>query len=300
MRNYGISLLKIIAAFAVVWAHFGLGMGRLTTWAVPSFVLISFWLTSRVITEGDGSAVKKRVLRFVIPFLFWGFIAWVANGVLSGLWSSKSLALQLTLGHAVCPPLYYLFDVCLIVLILWGLAFYFGSRYVLWSGVICFCLLAQYLGLNAWTFGDLAEPYRYPLGRLVELLPYGALGLCLRNPRFSYKWLIGVLFGLGVYKFVDCRVEGFGYNGIGLMIETVCICSFFIALGQKFSERLPKASRFDILSGGVYFTHYIIGSCFVACTDLREGALLVAIIFFSALVVSLLIAHIPILRQRVL
>lgn len=209
------------------------------------------------------------------------------------------MALQLTLGHTVCPPLYYLFDVSVIVLILWLLMRYFTSRYVLW-GLICCCLFVQYFGLNAWLFADLDDAYRYSLGRVVELLPYGALGLCIRNPKFSYKWLLGVLIGLVVYKFVDGRFGGFEYNGIGLMIETVCVCSFFIALGQRFSERLPKTSSFDVLSGGVYFTHYIIGSCFVACTDLREGALLVAIIFFSALVVSLLIAHIPILRQRVL
>lgn len=95
MRNYGISLLKIIAAFAVVWAHFGLGMGRLTTWAVPSFVLISFWLTSRVITEGDGTVIKKRVQRIVIPFFILGLYC------MGGKWCFKRVVELESFGIAI-------------------------------------------------------------------------------------------------------------------------------------------------------------------------------------------------------
>ena len=87
-KNYNIdlSLLRVIMCFAVVCAHcwhaeerniFVSCWERLIGYAVPTFILMSFFLTHEFFKENNKNKIKNRFCRLMIPQVGWAVIYWV-------------------------------------------------------------------------------------------------------------------------------------------------------------------------------------------------------------------------------
>lgn len=79
-----IELLRILAAFGIVWFHagrdtFGIGYGGLV-----AFLILSVWLamsgSSKPISIGAG--IGKRAVRFLVPWAFWMVVFGIRNHVI--------------------------------------------------------------------------------------------------------------------------------------------------------------------------------------------------------------------------
>ena len=79
--NYGLSLLRVFLTIFVILNHFWesdvisralIPLSTMRSVAVPTFMLMSFYLTARKISSGSAGALKKRIIRLAIPFFVWG------------------------------------------------------------------------------------------------------------------------------------------------------------------------------------------------------------------------------------
>ena len=78
--NYGILFLRLLLTFVVILNHFweleSPGVLKplylLRSCAVPTFMLLSFFLTEKAITSPSIQKLKKRIIRLATPFFAWG------------------------------------------------------------------------------------------------------------------------------------------------------------------------------------------------------------------------------------
>lgn len=79
--NYGLSLLRVFLTIFVILNHFWesdvvnrvlMPLSTMRSVAVPTFMLMSFYLTARKISSGSSGDLKKRIVRLAIPFFVWG------------------------------------------------------------------------------------------------------------------------------------------------------------------------------------------------------------------------------------
>lgn len=78
--NYGILILRLLLTLAVILNHFwdvenpGVlkPMYLLRSCAVPTFMLLSFFLTEKAISAPSVVNLKKRIARLATPFFVWG------------------------------------------------------------------------------------------------------------------------------------------------------------------------------------------------------------------------------------
>lgn len=281
--NPGLAVLKLIAAFAVVWIHFGLGGGRLTSWSVPLFVFLSFYLTG---APRDG--IIRRLGRLARPFLFWSVVTWLVCGAMGVGWSLTALGLQCVTGHTVCPPLYYVVEV-LVMTVAFGLIARLKRWREILIGLTLCCWVAQYTGLNHALFGSLGIPFRYTLGRFAELMPSGVLGVLAHDwvgchpLRFSRRGLhccaAGVILGLLLSQVLDRGVAGFAYAGVGLVLQAAGLTGAFALVGQRFVGRLAWLKVCGPLSAFVYFSHFVVGWALMRVWQLSSGLMLAVIVF---------------------
>lgn len=81
--NWGLSILRIWMSIEVVLSHFwDVGNEKqylvlfkeARNWAVPCFVMISFFFSERLIHVGDKKKIYKRMYRLVFPQIVWTVI----------------------------------------------------------------------------------------------------------------------------------------------------------------------------------------------------------------------------------
>ena len=78
--NVGIAFLRLLLTFAMILNHFwdveNPGVLKplylLRSCAVPTFMLLSFFLTENAITNPSVENLKKRTVRLETPFFVWG------------------------------------------------------------------------------------------------------------------------------------------------------------------------------------------------------------------------------------
>ena len=261
-----VEVLRLLGAMAVVWAHYGRFRIPVVRFAVPCFVVISFFLGWRTIASGEFARLRRSLVRFAVPFFGWGVISYivaVAIGTKTGL---TPLMWQLTLGHSTCMPLYYLFDLAVMMTFIFVLRRILPVR-LFWSALGCLtavCFGLQYSGLNYRMFIHLPPEASYPLGRMAELLPAAVSGCAIAAG--AVHGLRPLIFG----AILSCAsvalllsglvgVDGnFGYAGLSLSAGA----AGFVLVSTAFASSNPKLARIRFLSAataGVYFIHTIVG-----------------------------------------
>ncbi len=290
-RNYAIDVLKVFLTFEVVLIHFwdlddAHGLLRMfkafESCAVPAFMVISFFLTSKYIINANTEKIRGRIIRLVIPFLFWGLFNWIVMicaelvlriDLIDGI---RVLVLQLLMGNGfhVNAPLWYI-AVLIWITILYFMIFKFCSKrcaFIVIGVFSIICLIQQYFGVFFVMFSNFSFELKYPLGRFFEMIPHATVGLLigyvLHNYRFKHKgsvFCISLLVSITwVYTYdLIKRPNGFGYSGLSLMIVSSAL--FFVALcfpwiPQENGIVLKIVRIITKHTLGIYCTHYLIGN----------------------------------------
>ena len=262
----GVEILRLLGAMAVVWAHYGKFRMPVVKFAVPCFVVISFFLGWRMVESGEFARLGRRLSRLAVPFFAWGCVSYivaVASGAKTGL---APLLWQLSLGHSTCMPLYYLFDMAVMMVVLFVVRRCFPVQ-VFWCivgflALACMCM--QYSELNYELFGQLPVEASFPLGRIVELFPSAVAGCVIATGVLCGRRSFTVGVALSVVAVVTLLCEflvvgkQFGYAGFALLIGPIG----FVLMSTAFTSRNPMLRRVRIVSAataGVYFIHTIVG-----------------------------------------
>lgn len=287
-----------------------------TSAAVPMFMFISFYYLERGFEIQDNKKIQKRLQRLFIPQVMWTFILWVLHNILaflklSGHIGIKGFAYQLLLGHNYNPPMWFQVDL-LIITLGYILLKKTSDKYftLIITVLIPVCFYLQYTGWNYKLFEEFVYEVKYPLGRIVEVVPMCTLGvLCARFRLFDVLakhkllsclacWLVFILCW---FVHIICKVQtpmGFAYQGISLLVFSfaIVITFFYLPLLQGYFLRIVVfLSRYTL---GVYCVHFFVGcsleSCLrfvgIVCNDF----LVCDFIFCFSMIIVIIISKIPI------
>jgi hypothetical protein len=250
--------------------------------AVPCFVIMSFYLSAPLFLRTQpvtAKQLKKKLKRLLVPFIGWSIVGFVVY--LQRL-SLLNILLQLISGAVVNAPLYYLvLTIYFIVLFSLLTRLNIKIRFIILCLLIVFCFYVQHMEINYDGFSILPDSLQYTLGRFCELLPYAIVAIFLRkyfdltkcyesDYRVDRRWFLAVVpaFVAGAILFIRFKPEGFGYQGIGLLL---CALSTFLLFCVQSNKSLAgfvpnMVLSISNVSLGIFCSHYllhrIIRSCF--------------------------------------
>ena len=308
---YGIDLLRIIMAFMVVITHFwectvgGVETETDVRWflrlvdlmrrsAVPVFMLVSCYFLGNKLFSNKKGEMCIRITRLVIQYLSWTIIYYLSHVVIVWIYGAEKasaygfysdpmrLLYQCLTGHSIAPQFWFHWVLIISTIFLFGLKDIFNRKffYIVLTGISATAMMLEYSGFIFQYIGPLSYELRYPIGRLVEMLPYALLGLALYDYRIpdrikgiKYNWLI-LLFVLRVGYYIDIHAQpqDFGYGGIGKVIEAVALFLFFNCFEFEQIKQLGMMERITKVAGlcmGVYAIHMLVGR--LACILIGEG-----------------------------
>lgn len=286
--NYGISLLKILMSFEVVCCHFwknGFSLflkpfELLRDYAVPSFMLVSFYLFVKKCDIHNNSKIRSRLNRIICPHIIWSFLVW---GIyyLYGFFSKKNivklsdLGWQILTGHSYNAPMWFMVDLFILTLIFIAIMKMIKNKSVLKIILVSLVVTSFYLEYSELFFSIINElrfEIKYPLGRLIEMIPYASTGmLCAltraekvlkkRVSALAFPVLYLVLFFCFKKKTDILSCNGFNYQGLGLFILSCLFSLSFIVIVQNINSAVFKKFVFFIgrYTFGVFCMHNIIG-----------------------------------------
>ncbi|SDB62972.1 acyltransferase [Butyrivibrio sp. INlla16] len=194
--NYGIQLLRMIMCIGVVIIHcaderttgFQSFIYFIATNAVGTFMLIAFYFNKKVSDMHFDQLVKKRISRIYLPVIIWAFIYSVIKIPVGLIDKEESISLfdfvwQIMTGHdaRLNPAMWFQLDLLMLTVLYWlyvnrlrtGIK---TKEIILVASVLVFVYLLQYLGINAFLFGLLRFELRYPIGRVIEMVPFAIIG----------------------------------------------------------------------------------------------------------------------------
>ncbi len=219
-KNYGVSLLRTVMCFEVLTCHFlpyrdppvwELPFHMLKTSAVPGFMVLSFLLCREAVESGSPELLKKRLKRLLCPQIGWAlayFIVCLLLGFVNGegFIGVGCLLWQLVTGSApqLNPAMWFQADLIILTAV-FSLLFFrvnrrVGEGILLLTGAIC--LVLQYGKVNFCLFEPLPDEVKYSLGRIVEMWPLAATGICMSRSGLlkwmKKHWVLGCLGGIAL------------------------------------------------------------------------------------------------------
>lgn len=238
---------------------------RFGWYAVPLFIILSFYLMSKFFTETPPpfTVALTRVKRFLVPFLFWSMVAFLVHPEAITL---RNIGFQLFTGGVVNVPLYYLIIMALFTIFFWTLTCF---RLSLRIGTMLLLTLLmfylQYSGINYNFFSHVYPAIMYCYGRIVELLPFAVTGILLgflvrrKTNAQTFMLVTAAIGGLFFAAQTTIQPPGIDYSGSVFYFGGVFIFMYFL-LVRAF--RLPEAieqkiTLLGLYSFGVYVSHYL-------------------------------------------
>lgn len=294
--NIGLELLRVLMCYAVVnthfwnfWEAFPHGgapwlfrfVNACIPYAVPVFMLMTFYFSSAHFRAADGAWMRKRLVRLALPFVGWTLVTFVVFKALVPLSAEfactfRDLWLQLLLGTTKALGSQMWFQAVLLILTAFFAAFFrlVRAERVAWAlSLVCLAAVAlEYSGVNFWLFKDGIYEVRNPLGRVIPMLSYACVGLLLGMRRESFarvptgsRWL-AVALGLAVAAFLmNVKVfvvpDGFYYRGLQMLATALALVAAFAMLPTGrvpplAAKALLAVSRYTM---GIYFVHILVG-----------------------------------------
>lgn len=334
--NLGFAILRLWLAYAVVTVHFlrmneayPNGTPRPLDWffqagafAVPVFMLMSFFLSGARFPVSDLKTVRTRLLRLLLPFVFWSTVIFALSWFLDGLgvgwkygvkWSSLGWQLLGGTCFAIGPQMWFVADLLWLTVLFFAIGrFLSGGRGLAILAGLFLCAVAfSYSGLNRLCFQDLPYECRYFFGRFFEMIPYAAVGCALSRCRGAFdsvrlgvRGLIVVsglaLFLFAIYNAVFTLPPGLGYQGLQRMLQALSLlaAAYFLP-----TDRVPRVLSVAVVylskfTMGVYLVHFTVGrileSCLLPRFGLAGGDLVECLVIFAAsMLLCILISFIP-------
>lgn len=215
--------------------------------------------------------VKKKIKRLLIPFIGWSIVGFV---VYLKRISALNILLQLIFGAVVNAPLYYLaITIYFVVLFCLLTRLNIKIRLIILCLLTAFCFYIQHAEINYNSFSVLPDSSRYTLGRFCELLPYAIGAIFLRkyfdmtkcynsDYRVDRRWFLVIVpvFVAGVILCIRFKPEGFGYQGIGLLLCAFSTFLLFLVQSNKSLAGLVPNMVLSIsnISLGIFCSHYLL------------------------------------------
>ena len=242
--------------------------------AVPCFVTMSFYLSAPLFLQTQPVTAKKftkKVKRLLITFIGWSIVSFL---VYPKKISVANIAIQFLFGATVNAPLYYLaITIYLVILFCLLTRLNIKIRLIILCLLTTFCFYIQHAEINYNSFYALPDSSRYTLGRFCELLPYAVAAIFLRQYfdmtqcynsgyRVNLRWFLFIVpaFVAGVILCIRFKPEGFGYQGIGLLLCTFStFLLFLIQSNIKLANLIPNMMlSISNISLGIYCSHYLL------------------------------------------
>lgn len=305
IRNVGLDLLKIWMCFEVILCHFGqdneyglfaLLFDKFRVLAVPVFMTLSFFFASNWLnTSLNMGKLRTRIMRIYIPMFVWAIIYFIILGViLCQNVSWTKLLWQMTTGHSLNPAMW--FNSVLIILTCLYFAIYklaYNHTVIINVCLIVIAFLLEYKGINAF-FKTYRFEISYPLGRLIEMIPYASGGLLLHkvvnalSKRKEYITIILIsIFLLEILLkrcyFIHLPIsKSFDYGGIALLLRAVWIVAlFYIVPFDKCPDFIQiiikNVAKYTM---GIYCIHLLMGQVILEC-DLTCSPFVLSIMIFA-------------------
>lgn len=322
----GLALFRLLMCFEVVLCHFWEAeqdsavlspLATLREIAVPCFVITAFYLGAKSFLKTDRGFAAKRLTRLVWPQIAWAFIyylVYVVSGAVLGLKMTHGpmdLVWQLLTGHSpqLNASMWYQFVLIVLTLLFLGLFAWLPRKGAVTAvyALSAAALLLQYTGTNLALFGDLLFEARYPLGRILEMLPYAGLGFFLSVndvPKRLVKYRLPALIGgfiLGwVFLYLPLpEAPGFGYQGLPFVLS---VCCFFLAFLLLPLENISDGAK-DVIRNvsdytlGIYCVHRLVATFLFHALKLvgitGRTFLLCLLLYVCSYFVSFLLAKLP-------
>ena len=278
--DISIALLRPLLCLGVVCCHFW-SSAPSYAWhfvlpcCAPLFFLISFYLFAERYTCVDGLLVRKRFFRLYFPMVFWALFYYLVINLshllikTESVVSLKALFIQSITGHCYDEPMWFQFDLIVVTLLFFFFAVVCRNklRIILWffAGFTLFAFCLQYTGLNHRVFSPLDYSFRYPLGRICEMLPYAFAGMSLSFADKMKKWgrafiVVSMFLASYVLYIFHDNPPGFGYQGIRFLLLSV---AFFLGIKLLDFNWIPNGIKKVILTLsnytlGIYCAHLLI------------------------------------------
>lgn len=271
----------------------------LRPYCVPVFMTIAFFLAAEKFAAGGGEWLRKRFTRLLVPWVFWtllAFITWKllalggATGPYPYPWDAKAvhppfatpldnLGWQLLLGTTREYGSQMWFQAVLVIeTAIFACFFRFlKSGWRTWGLSVLFfgALVAEYSGLNFYLFKDMIYEVKNPLGRIIPMIPYAAMGLffglrqrSLEGFSTARRWgIVAMASLLAVFMVVNdknvifAKPQGFYYTGLTMLAIAFALVTAFRflpceGLPDDVKAVIVKASKYSM---GVYFAHIYVG-----------------------------------------
>ena len=249
--NYGLCLLKIWMAFEVVYLHSG---GPFSIWmitAVPVFMILSFSLA----TKGILNDVRARMVRLVIPYVFWFVLCVALKSYPSQLW--------------------FQWELLILTLLVWALYKFIGRVGTLAvTGILSAGgLYMEYTGLDvkfqSWVYSKSSFFIILDSANLMQMMPFVFVGLILYETKLLDKarkkrW-IRILAAAALLAFhlihpMSFMSSGWLYGGLGhIWTAFLLIIIFglfpFEMLGDTVKKGIRLLGRYTM---GIYMCHVLI------------------------------------------
>jgi fucose 4-O-acetylase-like acetyltransferase len=287
--NLGIGLLRILLSFMVVIDHFYDSKKKkeyyyVLFYHIPSFFLISYYFTYKTFISFNIAKIKLRLERILIPYFSWCIISWIIKNIYfyvsnsNSYYSLKDFIFNLLNGHICNLPLWFQSVLILSTFSFLIIIFIFKKKYLL--VLIIFAILSyilQYSGFNYNFFiKNSTIHFRLTYGRFAEAIPnavsgftLASLGIYQKGKKYKKKIIFFSLLILIIISKYDIfsELKSFKYGGLRLNIAAICIFLFFSLLPVEIIKCkiiIFIIKQISIYTGGVYFTHYLIGKVFLS------------------------------------
>lgn len=245
---------------------------------IPTFFIISFYFNYKTLISFNIEKIELRFQRLIIPYMSWCFISWIIKNIYflsleMYIVKFKYLLIILMNGHIYNVVLWFQNILIILTIIFTIVIFSFKKKYLLIFFIISILsYILLYSGFNYYFF---IHKYDYrtatTYGRLVEVFPFALTGFYFAKID-SIKFLLkyrkkAILFNFAIliiitkYK-IFADIKNFKYGGLRLNIAAINIFIIFslfpceIIKSETFFKIIIQISNY---TGGIYFTHYLIG-----------------------------------------
>ena len=281
--NLGIEILRAYMSFSVVVLHlykrspknkniFAKFVFHCQPFYVPTFFLISFYFSFKILSTKNIIKIKERFFRILIPYFFWPSFFWIRHiiyvykKIKINFLTFKPIYNQLLFGYDFYTVFWFQFDLIMITIIITQIIFIFDNYSFLILKILAF---SGYL-INH-KYEKSLEIYK-KIGSIKPLIGsfiYSNTGLFLRHKDIlkklnNKKWLIFILFIPIItllYEYKTLLQITMRYKIIVVDIVIICLFIIFSLLPFKaIKSNLIKTIIKQITSytGGIYYIHFII------------------------------------------
>lgn len=312
-KNQGICLLRIILVFGVILRHFSQIDGIISyyiTFAVPVFMVVSFYFTGSILLSNDSDKIRKKMIRLFIPYCFWGSIYYLILGVIMRRATLMDFVWQLLTGssNALNPPLWFLADQMALLLLMYCI--YSLNKNVMCGNICavilsCVCIFLQYSGINFQTFDVLPWEIKWNMGRFFEVVPYAVIGVLLYQitpflGKLTSKikcivFIVCFLLPIMLYHVYIPQGVGFGFEGVNKILCASAIFLFFYELPICKTAVIEEISQYTL---GIYCIHLLTGKAITWALSIVHMEIqdywVCIFIFVLSLLISKVITLLPI------